>query len=147
MPGRSTASAATIWTWTSRLHAGFVLCGHDDPAGVMAAMGLASPGAAPSHRHLLSHAASMVAVVTSIIGGVGVALAANAAAVGVLVTVACTAAFGWHQTGRRGQRPQPVPLPVIRRSQPGRRLTTSSTPASSRRIRSRSGSDLVGCDV
>jgi len=89
----------------------FVLCGHDDPAGVMAAMGLASPGAAPSHRHLLSHAASMVAVVTSIIGGVGVALAANAAgagrvpvaasaAVGVLVTVACTAAFGWHQTRR-----------------------------------------------
>src|SRR5512132_623872 len=57
----------------------FVLCGFDDPAGVMAAMGLANPGAAHSRWHLLSHAASMVAVVTSIIAGVGVALAANAA--------------------------------------------------------------------
>jgi hypothetical protein len=53
----------------------------------------------------------MVAVVTSIISGVGVALAANAAgagqlpvaasaALGVLVTVAATAAFGWHQVRR-----------------------------------------------
>ena len=89
----------------------FVLCGFDDPAGVMAAMGLATPGAAHSRWHLLSHAASMVAVVTSIIGGVGVALAANAvgggrlpvaasAAVGGVVTVACAAAFGWHQVRR-----------------------------------------------
>jgi hypothetical protein len=89
----------------------FVLCGFDDPAGVLAAMGLANPGTAHSRWHLLSHAASMVAVVTSIIAGVGVALAANAAgagqlpvaasaALGVLVTVAATAAFGWHQVRR-----------------------------------------------
>ena len=89
----------------------FVLCGFDDPAGVMAAMGLANPGAAHSRWHLLSHAASMVAVVTSIIAGVGVALAANAAGggplpvaanatVGVVVAVAGTAAFGWHQVCR-----------------------------------------------
>jgi hypothetical protein len=50
----------------------FVLCGYDDPAGVLAAMGLTAPGsAAHSHRHLWSHAATMVAVVTSIVGGVG----------------------------------------------------------------------------
>jgi hypothetical protein len=31
----------------------FVLCGHDDPQGVLAAMGLTAPGsAAHSHRHL-----------------------------------------------------------------------------------------------
>jgi hypothetical protein len=89
----------------------FLLCGYDDPAGVMASMGLARPGAAPSHRHLLSHTASMVAVVTSIIVGVFVALAANAvgagelpvaagATVGILVAVACIAAFGWHQVRR-----------------------------------------------
>jgi hypothetical protein len=89
----------------------FVLCGFDDPTGVLTAMGLASPGARHSHGHLLSHTASMVAVVTSIIAGVGVALAANAvgagrlpvaasAALGVLVTVAATAAFGWHQVRR-----------------------------------------------
>jgi hypothetical protein len=89
----------------------FVLCGFDDPAGVLAAMGLANPGTAHSRWHLLSHAASMVAVVTSIIAGVGVALAANAAgagqlpvaasaALGVLVTAAATAAFGWQQVRR-----------------------------------------------
>jgi hypothetical protein len=90
----------------------FVLCGFDDPAGVLAAMGLATPGsAAPSHGHLWSHAATMVAVVTSIIGGVGAALAANAvgagrlpvaasATVGVLIAVAATAGFGWHQLRR-----------------------------------------------
>jgi hypothetical protein len=50
----------------------FVLCGYDDPAGVLAAMGLATPrAAAPSRGHLWSHAATMVAVVTSIIGGWG----------------------------------------------------------------------------
>src|SRR5512132_4586009 len=77
----------------------------------MAAMGLATPGAAHSRWHLLSHAATMVAVVTSIIAGVGVALAANAAGtgrlpvaasttLGVVATVAATAAFGWHQVRR-----------------------------------------------
>jgi hypothetical protein len=90
----------------------FVLCGFDDPAGVLAAMGLHSPGsAAPSHGHLWSHAATMVAVVTSIIAGVGAALAANAvgagrvpvaasATFGVVVTVAGAAGFGWHQLRR-----------------------------------------------
>src|SRR5512133_1683529 len=51
----------------------FVLCGYDDPTGVLAAMGLAAPTSTPSRRHLLSHAATMVAVVTSIIAGVGAA--------------------------------------------------------------------------
>jgi hypothetical protein len=89
----------------------FVLCNFDDPAGVMAAMGLATPGARHSHGHLVSHAATMVAAVTSIIGGVLAALAANAAGsgqlpvaasatVGAVVTVAATAAFGWHQVRR-----------------------------------------------
>ena len=87
----------------------FVLCGYDDPAGVLAAMGLTAPGsAAHSHRHLWSHAATMVAVVTSIVGGVGAALAANAAGggrvpvaacatVGAVVTVISASTFGWHQ--------------------------------------------------
>ncbi|HEX5880130.1 MAG TPA: hypothetical protein VF468_17720 [Actinomycetota bacterium] len=89
----------------------FLLCGFDDPTGVMAAMGLSAPGARHSRWHLLSHAASMVAVVTSIIGGVGVALAANAAGggrvpvaasatVGAVVTVMSVGAFGWHQLRR-----------------------------------------------
>jgi hypothetical protein len=89
----------------------FVLCGFDDPAGVLAAMGLAAPGTAHSRWHLLSHAATMVAVVTSIIGGVFVALATNAAGggrlpvaasatVGIVVTAAGTAVFGWHQVRR-----------------------------------------------
>jgi hypothetical protein len=90
----------------------FVLCGFDDPAGVLAAMGLATPGsAAHSHGHLWSHAATMVAVVISIIGGVGAALAANAAGggrvpvaasatFGVVVALAGAAGFGWHQVCR-----------------------------------------------
>jgi hypothetical protein len=105
----------------------FVLCGFDDPAGVLAAMGLATPGAAHSRWHLLSHAASMVAVVTSIIGGVGVALAANAvgggrlpvaasATVGVVVTVAGAAAFGWHQVRR--WRAAEASVPSLFPSQP-----------------------------
>jgi hypothetical protein len=36
----------------------FVLCGFDDPAGVLAAMGLATPGTGHSRWHLLSHAAT-----------------------------------------------------------------------------------------
>jgi hypothetical protein len=107
----------------------FVLSGFDDPAGVMAAMGLATPGAAtPSHRHLLSHAATMVAVVTSIIAGVGVALAANAvgagrvpvaasAALGMLVAVAGAAGFGWHQLRR--WRAAEESVPSLYPSQPG----------------------------
>src|SRR5512133_2832575 len=66
----------------------FVLCGFDDPTGVLAAMGLANPGTAHSNRHLLSHAATMVAVVTSIIAGVGAALAANAVGGGRLPVAA-----------------------------------------------------------
>jgi hypothetical protein len=105
----------------------FVLCGFDDPAGVLAAMGLASPGAVHSRWHLLSHTASMVAVVTSIIAGVGVALAANAvgggrvpvaasAIVGVLVTVAGAAGFGWHQLRR--WRAAEASVPSLFPSQP-----------------------------
>ena len=89
----------------------FVLCAYDDPPGVMASMGLAAPGSVSSHRHLLSHAATMVAVVTSIISGAFLALAVNAvgagripvavsAVVGMIVAMACTAAFGWHQARR-----------------------------------------------
>jgi hypothetical protein len=105
----------------------FVLCGFDDPAGVMVSMGLAVPGAAHSRWHLLSHAASMVAVVTSIIGGVVVALAANAAGggrlpvaasatLGVLVAVAGAAAFGWHQLRR--WRAAEASVPSLFPSQP-----------------------------
>jgi hypothetical protein len=109
----------------------FLLCGFDDPAGVMAAMGLSAPGARHSRWHLLSHAATMVAVVTSIIGGVGVALAANAAGgrlpvaasatVGVVVTVAAAAAFGWHQTHR--WRAAEASVPSLFPSHPGQAAT------------------------
>jgi hypothetical protein len=106
----------------------FVLCGFDDPAGVMAAMGLSAPGAMHSRWHLLSHAATMVAVVTSIIGGVGVALAANAvgggrlpvaasATVGAVVTVAGAAGFGWHQMRR--WRAAEASVPSLFPSHPG----------------------------
>ena len=106
----------------------FVLCGFDDPAGVMAAMGLATPGAAaPSHGHLWSHAATMVAVVTSSIAGVGMALAANAvgagrvpaaasATFGVVVALAGAAAFGWHQVCR--WRAAEASVPSLFPSQP-----------------------------
>jgi hypothetical protein len=106
----------------------FVLCGFDDPAGVLAAMGLTTPGsAAPSHGHLWSHAATMVAVVTSSIGGVGAALAANAvgagrvpvaasATFGVVVAVAGAAAFAWHQVRR--WRAAEASVPSLFPSQP-----------------------------
>lgn len=105
----------------------FLLCGFDDPAGVLAAMGLSAPGARHSRWHLLSHAATMVAVVTSSIAGAGVALAANAAgggrfpvaasaAVGVVVTVAGTAVFGWHQVRR--WRAAEASVPSLYPSQP-----------------------------
>jgi hypothetical protein len=108
----------------------FMLCGFDYPAGVMAAMGLAVSGSArPSHGHLWSHAATMVAVVTSIISGVGVALAANAMAagqlpvavgdaLGVVVTVAAAAGFGWHQM-RRWQAAEDS-VPSLFPTSPGR---------------------------
>jgi len=84
----------------------FLLGGHDDIHGPTANMGLAA-----SSRHLLSHAATMVAVTTSMIGGVFVALAvgglgggrvpvAVAAAAGILVSVALTAAL-WRDQARR----------------------------------------------
>jgi hypothetical protein len=111
----------------------FVLCGFDDPGGVLAAMGLAAPGTAHSRWHLLSHAATMVAVVTSIIAGVGVALATNAAgggrlpvvasaSAGVMVAVAAAAAFGWHQVRRwraaEASVPSLFPSPQARPSPP-----------------------------
>ncbi len=84
----------------------FLLGGHDDIHGVTANTGLVA-----SSRHLLSHAATMVAVTTSMIGGVFVALAvgglgggrvpvAVAAAAGVLVSLALTAAL-WRDQARR----------------------------------------------
>jgi RsiW-degrading membrane proteinase PrsW (M82 family) len=84
----------------------FVLSGHDDIHGATANMGPVS-----SSRHLLSHTATMVAVTTSMIGGVFVALAvgglgagrvsvAVAAAAGALVSVALTAAL-WRDQARR----------------------------------------------
>ena len=144
-----------------------MLCGYDDPAGVLAAMGLTAPGsAAHSHRHLWSHAATMVAVVTSIVGGVGAALAANAAGggrvpvaacatVGAVVTVISASTFGWHQLRcwRAAEesvpslfpsQPAPAPCPgsARRRAQSGRQLTPSRPlRASSRRIRGHGGSD------
>jgi hypothetical protein len=71
----------------------------------------------------------MVAVVTSIIGGVGVALAANAvgggrlpvaasASAGVMVAVAAAAAFGWHQVRR--WRAAEASVPSLFPSHPGR---------------------------
>jgi hypothetical protein len=110
----------------------FVLCGFDDPAGVLAAMGLAAPGTAHSRWHLLSHAATMVAAVSSIIAGVGVALAANAAgggrlpvaasaSAGVMVAVAAAAAFGWHQVRR--WRAAEASVPSLFPSPPGQAVT------------------------
>jgi hypothetical protein len=84
----------------------FLLSGHDDIHGATANTGLVA-----SSRHLLSHAATMVAVTTSMIGGAFVALAvgglgagrvpvAVAAAAGVLVSVVLTAAL-WRDQARR----------------------------------------------
>jgi hypothetical protein len=86
-----------------------LLGGHDDVRGVMANMGLA-----PTSRHLLSHTASTVAVMTSIIGGVFVSLVvgglgadripvAVAGAVGVLVALAAMAVL-WRDQARRWHR-------------------------------------------
>jgi MFS family permease len=93
----------------------FLLTSHDDPPAVMVNMGMAAPRAKHSQwqllGHLLSHTATMIAVVTSIIGGVFVALAVGAlgagafsvtaaAGVGVVVALLAIAAFGWHQARR-----------------------------------------------
>jgi hypothetical protein len=93
----------------------FLLTSSDDPPAVMVNMGRPAPGAQHSRwhllGHLLSHTATMAAAVTSIIGGVFVALAASAlgagalpvtaaAGVGVVVAVAGIIAFLWHQARR-----------------------------------------------
>jgi MFS family permease len=93
----------------------FLLTSSDDPPAVMVNMGRAAPGAQHSRwhllGHLLSHTATMAAAVTSIIGGVFVALATGAlgagalpvtaaAGVGVVVAVAGITAFLWHQARR-----------------------------------------------
>ena len=89
----------------------FLLTSSDDPSAVLVNMGLATPGRKHSRWHLLSHTASMVAVVTSLSGGVFVALASDAlapgelpviaaATVGFLVTVATITGFAWHQVLR-----------------------------------------------
>jgi hypothetical protein len=53
----------------------FVLSGHDDPAGVLANMGLR-----PTRWRLYFTAATMIAVVNSVVGGAAVALALGVAA-------------------------------------------------------------------
>lgn len=63
-----------------------LLSGHDDPAGVLANMGLT-----PTRWHLLSHAATMVLAVVAILAGVFVALLA---AVWAALPVAVTAVVG-----------------------------------------------------
>jgi hypothetical protein len=52
----------------------FVLSGHDDPAGVLASMGLR-----PTRLRLYFTTATMIAVVNSVVGGAAVALALGAA--------------------------------------------------------------------
>lgn len=80
----------------------------------------------------------MVAVVTSIIGGVFVALVANAvgagrlpvaagATVGIVVTLASAAAFGWHQTRR--WRAAENSVPSLFPSYPGQVSTHAVHPA------------------
>src|SRR5215204_2422006 len=99
----------------------FLLGGHDDIHGATANMDLV-----PSSRHLLSHTATMVAVTTSMIGGVFVAVAvgglgggrvpvAVAAAAGVLVSLALTAAL-WRDQARRWRTAENVCRPLIRPS-------------------------------
>lgn len=118
----------------------FVLCGYDDPMGAMASMGLAMPGSRPSHLHLLSHASTMVAAVTSIVLGVFAALAAAAladelavpvgAVVGILVAVTCAAMFWWHQVHRWRAAEDSIPSLFPSTSMPISTTHTSvSTPA------------------
>jgi hypothetical protein len=94
----------------------------------------------PSSRHLLSHTATMVAVTTSMIGGVFVALAvgglgagrvpvAIAAAAGVLVSLALTAALWRDQARRWRTAEQSVPSSYPSKPDPGSHV--QPTPASS----------------
>jgi hypothetical protein len=114
----------------------FVLSGHDDIHGVTANMGLV-----PSSRHLLSHTATMVAVTTSMIGGVfgsvvvgglgaGQVPVAVAAAAGVLVSLALTAAFWRDQARRWRTAEQSVPSSDPSKPDPGSRVqpTAASSP-------------------
>jgi hypothetical protein len=112
----------------------FLLGGHDDLDGVMANQGLT-----PTGRHLLSHTARMVAVVTSIVAGVFVALVVGAvgapsvpvevaAAVGVLVSVAVTAALWRHQARQWRAAERRVPASFPSASEPASRI--QATPAS-----------------
>jgi hypothetical protein len=111
----------------------FLLAGHDDPAGAMASMGLPA-----TRRHLLSHTATMVAVVASIIGGAFVALATGAlgaaqlpvaasAAVGVLVALASTALF-WHHQTRRWHAAEQAVQPLFPSPTPPSDLTPHRRP-------------------
>ena len=113
----------------------FLLGGHDDIHGVMANMGLVT-----SNWHLLSHTATMVAVTTSIIGGVFVALAvgglgagqvsvAVAAAAGVLVSVALTAAL-WRDQARRWRTAEQSVLSSFPSTpDPGSRIQPTAAPS------------------
>jgi hypothetical protein len=114
----------------------FLLGGHDDIHGATANMDLV-----PSSRHLLSHTATMVAVTTSMIGGVFVAVAvgglgggrvpvAVAAAAGVLVSLALTAALWRDQARRWRTAEQRVPSSYPSKPDPGSRVqpTAASSP-------------------
>jgi hypothetical protein len=114
----------------------FLLSGHDDIHGATTNMGPVS-----SSRHLLSHTATMVAVTTSIIGGVFVALAvgglgagrvsvAVAAAAGALVSVALTAALWRDQARRWRTAEQSMPSSNPSMPHPGARVkpTAPSSP-------------------
>ena len=90
-------------------------------------------GLVASSRHLLSHAATMVAVTTSMIGGIFVALAvgglgagrvsvAVAAAAGVLVSVALTAALWRDQARRWRTAEQSMPSSSPSKPDPGSRV-------------------------
>jgi hypothetical protein len=114
----------------------FLLGGHDDIHGATANMGLVA-----SNWHLLSHAATMVAVTTSMIGGAFVAVAvgglgagrvpvAVAAAAGVLVSLTLTAALWRDQARRWRTAEQSVPSFFPSTPDPGSRVqpTAASSP-------------------
>jgi hypothetical protein len=71
---QSIASATITSSWRGDQARLFVLSGHDDPAGVIANMGLR-----PTRWRLYFTSATMIAVVNSVVGGAAVALALGVA--------------------------------------------------------------------
>lgn len=108
----------------------FLLSGNDDLDGVMRNAGLS-----PSSRwHLLSHTASMVAVVTSMIGGVFVVLVVDVAwnlplshsvALGAAVALASAAVLMAHQS-RRWRRAESAVAPLFPSPPPVRAGATAA---------------------